>query len=86
MEGLAASAIVIAGLLGFLLAVALYLYSLLHLAAAQRVRYLPKWAWAAFMMCTGPLGDAVYLLCQRKPRRSPEKSVLTVPFPRGAPW
>lgn len=68
---------VIAGLIGFLLALAFYLYSLMHLAAAARVRFLPKWAWAVVMMCTGPVGDTAYLLCQRQPKRSPDLSVRT---------
>jgi hypothetical protein len=39
-----------------------------HVAAADRVRFLPKQAWAAVIICISPFGGAAYLLSQR-PRR-----------------
>ena len=68
MEGLAASVMLIAILLGVLLLVAFDLFCLVHLAAAGRVRFLPKLAWAAAVVCISPFGGLVYLLSQRRPK------------------
>lgn len=75
MQGLAASVVLIAILLGVLLLVAFDLFCLVHLAAADRARFLPKWAWAVAIVCVSPIGGAVYLLCQRQPKRSPDPPV-----------
>lgn len=72
MEGLAASVLLIAIVLGVLLVVAFDIYCLLHLGKAGTARFLPKLAWAVLIVCTSPLGGLVYLLAQRLPRRSPE--------------
>ncbi|MGD0069152.1 MAG: PLDc N-terminal domain-containing protein [Streptosporangiaceae bacterium] len=68
MEGLAASVVLIAILLGVLLLVAFDLFCLVHLAAADRVRFLPKLAWAVAVVCISPFGGLVYLLSQRRPK------------------
>jgi hypothetical protein len=70
MQGIAAAVVLIAILLGVLLVVAFDLFCLVHLAAADRVRFLPKLAWAVLIVCTSPFGGAAYLLCQHQPRRS----------------
>ncbi len=40
-------------------------FCLVDLARAQRVRYLPKWAWALICIVSVPLGGIVYLLAGR---------------------
>jgi len=72
MEGLAASVLLIAIVLGVLLVVVFDIFCLLHLGKADTAHFLPKFAWAVLMVCTGPLGGIVYLLTQRLPKRSPE--------------
>jgi Phospholipase_D-nuclease N-terminal len=62
MDGLAASVVLIAILLGVLLLIAFDLICLVHLAAAGRVRFLPKLAWAVAIVCISPFGGLVYLL------------------------
>jgi hypothetical protein len=71
MEGLAAAVVLVALLLVVLLLMAFHVLCLMHLAAADNVRVLPKLAWAVLMVCLGPIGDTFYVLCQRYPRRSP---------------
>jgi hypothetical protein len=71
MQGLAASVVLVAILLGVLLVVAIDLFCLVHLAAAGRVRLLPRLAWAVVIVCISPAGGLVYLLSQRRPKRSP---------------
>ncbi len=73
MEGLSASVVLIAILLGVLLVVAFDLFCLVHLAAADRVRLPAKLAWAVAIVCISPLAGVVYLLIQsrRRPGRSP---------------
>ena len=71
MQGLAASVVLMAILLGVLLLVAFDVFCLVHLAAAVRVRFLPKLAWAVVIVCISPAGGLVYLLSQRCPKRSP---------------
>lgn len=66
MEGVAASVVLIAILLGVLLLVAFDVFCLVHLAAADRVRFLPKLAWAVAIVCISPFGGLVYLLWQRQ--------------------
>jgi len=65
MEGLAASVVLIAVLLGVLLIAAFDLLCLVYLAAAGRVRFLPKMAWAVVIVCISPFGGVVFLLSQR---------------------
>lgn len=69
MEGTAAAIVLVAIMLGILLAVVFDLICLVHLAAGARVRILPKLAWAVVIVCVSPVGGAVYLLCQRQPGR-----------------
>lgn len=40
-------------------------FCLVDLARAQRVRYLPKWAWGLICLVSVPLGGIVYLLVGR---------------------
>jgi hypothetical protein len=68
MEGLAAAVLLIAGMLGVLVVIAFDVACLVHLAAADRARFLPKLIWAPIIVCISPLGGAVYLLCQRQPK------------------
>ena len=70
MEGLAASVVLIAILLGVLLVVAFDAFCLASLMAADRVRFLPKLAWAGVIVCISPLGGLVYLLSRHQARRS----------------
>ena len=72
MQGLAASVVLIALFLGILLLVAFDVFCLVHLAAADRVRFLPKLAWAVVIVCISPAGGLVYLLWQHRPKRSPD--------------
>jgi len=72
MQGLAASVVLIALLLGILVLVAFDVFCLVHLAAAGRVRFLPRLAWAVVIVCVSPAGGLVYLLSQRRPKRSPD--------------
>jgi transcriptional regulator with XRE-family HTH domain len=63
MEGLAAAVVLIAVLLGILLVVAFDVFCLVRLAARDdRVRFLPKLAWAVAIVCISPFGGLVYLL------------------------
>jgi membrane protein implicated in regulation of membrane protease activity len=74
MEGLAASVVLMAILLGVLLLAAFDGFCLVYLAAADRVSFLPKWAWALAIVCVSPLGGIVYLFSRRHhPKRSPHR-------------
>jgi membrane protein implicated in regulation of membrane protease activity len=72
MEGLAASVVLIASLLGVLLVVVFDVFCLLRLAAADTAHFLPKFAWAVLIVCTSPIGGLAYLLARRLSKRSPE--------------
>ena len=73
MEGLAASAVVIAILLGFLLVVVFDVFCLLRLGGtADAAHFVPRFVWAVLIVVTSPIGGLVYLLAQRLPKRSPE--------------
>jgi Phospholipase_D-nuclease N-terminal len=72
MEGLAASVVLVAILLGLLLLVGFNVLCLVHLAATDQVRFLPKWGWAVVIVCIHTLGGVVYLLSQHQWRRSPQ--------------
>jgi phospholipase D-like protein len=47
------------------LVVAWVVFCLADLARADRVRFLPKWAWAVACLIQIPLGGVVYLLLGR---------------------
>jgi hypothetical protein len=51
-----------------LLAVALVGYCLYDIVKAERVRYLPKWAWAVLCVISIPLGPIAYLVLGRAHR------------------
>jgi hypothetical protein len=72
MEGLSASVVLIAILLGVLLVVVFDVFCLLRLATADTAHFLPKFAWAVLIVCTSPIGGLVYLLAPRLSKRSPE--------------
>jgi hypothetical protein len=74
MEGLAASVLLIAILLGVLLVVAFDVFCLLHLGRADTVHLLPRTVWAVLIVCISPIGGLVYLLTQRLLKRSPESA------------
>jgi Phospholipase_D-nuclease N-terminal len=54
-------------------AVAFVVFCLIDLARAERVRYLPKWAWAIACLIQIPLGGIMYLTVGRV-RRDMERS------------
>jgi hypothetical protein len=73
MEGLAASVVVIAILLGVLLVVVFDVFCLLRLGGtADTAHFVPRSIWALLIVGTSPLGGLVYLLAQRLRKRSPE--------------
>jgi hypothetical protein len=86
MEGLAASVLLIAILLGVLLVVAFDVFCLLHLGKADTARFFPKFVWAVLIVCISPLGGLVYLLAQRLPKRSPEPPMKPVNRGIGVAW
>ncbi len=73
VEGLSASVVLIAILLGVLVVVAFDLFCLVHLAAAGRVGVPAKLAWAVAIVCVSPVAGVGYLIFQsrRRPGRSP---------------
>jgi hypothetical protein len=72
MEGLLASVVLIAILLGVLLVVVFDVFCLLRLGTADTAHFVPRFAWAVLIVCTSPIGGLVYLLAQRLRKRSPE--------------
>jgi len=56
MEGLAASVVLIAILLGVLLVVVFDVFCLLHLGKADTAHFLPKFVWAGLIVCVSPIG------------------------------
>jgi hypothetical protein len=64
VEGLAASVVLTAILLGVLLAVVFDIFCLLRLVTADTGHFLPKFAWAVLIVCASPIGGLVYLLAQ----------------------
>jgi phospholipase D-like protein len=64
VEGLAASVVLMAILLGVLLAVAFDVFCLVRLVTADAAHFLPKFAWAVLIVCASPIGGLVYLLAQ----------------------
>jgi Phospholipase_D-nuclease N-terminal len=65
----AALPVMLAVLVGILLVVAFDLFCLVHLVAADRVRFLPKLVWAVAIVCISPLGGLVYLLSAARLRQ-----------------
>ena len=60
----------IAVLLPALLLAALFIgYCLRDLARAERVRWIPKWAWGILCVISVPLGGMLYLLLAKPPDR-----------------
>ena len=77
MEGLSASVVLIAILLGVLLVVVFDVFCLLRLGGtADTAHLVPRSVWAVLIVGTGPLGGLVYLLAQRLRKRSPESMTM----------
>jgi hypothetical protein len=73
MEGLAASVVVIAILLGVLLVIVFDVFCLLRLGGtADAAHFVPRFVWAVLIVATSPIGGLVYLFAQRLRKRSPE--------------
>src|SRR6202034_3043336 len=72
MEGLSASVVLIAVLLGVLLVVVFDVFCLLRLATVGRAHVVPRFVWAVLIVGTSPIGGLVYLVAQRLQKRSPE--------------
>jgi hypothetical protein len=72
MQGLLASVVLIAILLGVLLVVAFDVFCLLRLGTAEPGHVVPRFVWAVLIVCTSPIGGVVYLLAQCLRKRSPE--------------
>jgi hypothetical protein len=76
MEGLSASVVLIAILLGVLLVVVFDVFCLLRLGTANTAHFVPRFAWAVLIVGTSPIGGLVYLLAQRLRKRSPEPMTM----------
>ena len=76
MEGLSASVVLIAILLGVLLVVVFDVFCLLRLGTADTAHFVPKFVWAVLIVGTSPIGGLVYLLAQRLRKRSPEPVIM----------
>jgi len=76
MEGLSASAVLIAILLGILLVAAFDVFCLLRLGTADSAHFVPRFAWAVLIVGASPFGGLVYLLAQRLRARSPEPMAM----------
>jgi len=77
MEGLAASVVLIAILLGVLLVVVFDVFCLLRLrGTADAAHFVPRFVWAVLIVGTSPIGGLVYLLAQRLRKRSPEPMTM----------
>ena len=76
MEGLSASVVLIAILLGVLLVVVFDVFCLLRLATAHTAHFVPRFVWAVLIVGTSPIGGLVYLLAQRLRKRSPEPVIM----------
>jgi hypothetical protein len=88
MEGLSASVVLIAILLGVLLVVVFDVFCLLRLGGtADTAHFVPKFVWAVLIVCISPIGGLVYLLAQRLRKRSPELMTMRPrPLPGGKAW
>ena len=49
-----------------LLAVAFEVFCLVDVFHAEKVRYLPRWAWALICLISIPLGGIIYLVAGRQ--------------------
>jgi hypothetical protein len=76
MEGLSASVVLIAILLGVLLMVVFDVFCLLRLATADTAHFVPRFVWAVLIVGATPIGGLVYLLAQRLRKRSPEPMTM----------
>jgi hypothetical protein len=77
MEGLAASVVLIAILLGFLLVVVFDVFCLLRLGGtADTAHFVPRFVWAVLIVVISPIGGLIYLLAQRLRKRSPESITM----------
>jgi hypothetical protein len=76
MEGLLASVVLIAILLGVLLVVVFDVFCLLRLGTADTAHFVPRFVWAVLIVGTSPLGGLVYLLAQRLRKRSAEPMTM----------
>jgi hypothetical protein len=76
MEGLSASVVLIAILLGILLVVVFDVFCLLRLGTADTAHFVPRFAWAVLIVGTSPIGGLAYLLAQRLRMRSPEPMTM----------
>ncbi|HEX4287776.1 MAG TPA: hypothetical protein VH021_02605 [Trebonia sp.] len=84
MEGLSASVVLIAILLGLLLVVAFDVFCLLRLGTADTAHFVPRFAWAVVIIGVSPLGGVAYLLAQRLRKRFPEPVTMRPrPLPAG---
>ena len=87
MEGLTASAVLIAILLGVLLVVVFDVFCLLRLGTADGAHFVPRFAWAILIVGASPIGGLGYLLAQRLRTRWPEPMAMRPgPSPRGEAW
>jgi hypothetical protein len=55
------------------------IFCLTNLAGADRVRFLPKWAWAVACLIQIPLGGMLYLLIGRVSRRASGPAATAAP-------
>jgi hypothetical protein len=77
MDGLLASVVVIATLLGVLLVIVFDVFCLLRLGGtADTAHFVPRFVWAILIVATSPIGGLVYLLAQRQRKRSPEPMTM----------
>jgi hypothetical protein len=76
MEGLSASVVLIAILVGVLLVVVFDVFCLLRLGTANTAHFVPRFVWAVLIVGTSPIGGLVYLLAQRLRKRSPEPMTM----------
>jgi hypothetical protein len=72
VEGLSASVVLIAILLGVLLLVVFDIFCLLRLGTSGTAHFVPRFVWAVLIVGISPIGGLVYLLAQRLRKRSPE--------------
>jgi len=87
MEGLSASVVLIAILLGVLLVVVFDVFCLLRLGTADSAHFVPRFAWAVLIVGVSPIGGLVYLVAQRLRTRSPEPMAMRPrQLPRGEAW
>ena len=76
MQGLLASVVLMAILLGVLLVVVFDIFCLLRLGTADTAHFVPRFVWAVLIVGASPIGGLVYLLAQRLRKRSPEPMTM----------